>query len=80
LFLPPELPVGCSNFECFLNEFDLLNETINAYINRKDNELAIFLVGMEKLPFEAIDKKLKEELVDFESIHKDYKIIISLNY
>jgi hypothetical protein len=30
--------------------------------------------------FEAIDKKLKEELVDFESIHKDYKIIISLNY
>jgi hypothetical protein len=66
-------------FECFLNEFDLLNET--AYINRKkDNELAIFLVGMEKLPFfEAIDKKLKEELVDFESIHKDYKIIIS-NY
>jgi hypothetical protein len=30
----------------FLNEFDLLNETINAYINRKkDNELAIFLVG-----------------------------------
>jgi hypothetical protein len=32
-----------------------------------------------KLPFfEAIDK-LKEELVDFASIHKDYKII-SLNY
>jgi hypothetical protein len=79
LFRLPELPVGCSKFLCFLNEFDLLNET--AYINRKkDNELAIFLVGMEKLPFfEAIDKKLKEELVDFESIHKDYKIIIS-NY
>jgi nicotinamide riboside kinase len=59
----------------FLNEFDLLNESINAYINRKkDNELAIFLIGMDKLPFfEAIDKKLKEELVDFESIHKDYK-------
>jgi hypothetical protein len=34
---------------------------------------------MEKLPFEAIDKKLKE-LVDFESIHKIIKIIISLNY
>jgi hypothetical protein len=33
-----------------------------------------------KALFEAIDKKLKEELVDFESIHKDYKIIISLNY
>jgi nicotinamide riboside kinase len=59
----------------FLNEFDLLNESINAYINRKkDNELAIFLIGMDKFPFfEAIDKKLKEELVDFDSIHKDYK-------
>jgi hypothetical protein len=60
LFLPPELPVGCSNFECFFNEFDLLNETINAYINRKkDNELAIFLVGMEKLPFLRQLTKLK---------------------
>jgi hypothetical protein len=26
-----------------------------------------------KASFWAIDKKLKEELVDFESIHKDYK-------
>jgi hypothetical protein len=35
-FVPAsELPVGCSNFECFLNEFDLLNETINGYINKK---------------------------------------------
>jgi hypothetical protein len=59
----------------FLNEFDLLNETINAYINRKkDNELAIFIVGMDKFPFyEAIDKKLKEELVDFDALHRDYK-------
>jgi hypothetical protein len=63
----------------FLNEFDLLNETINAYINRKDNELAILWEWKSFLFFEAI-KKLKEELVDFESIHKDYKIIISLNY
>jgi hypothetical protein len=40
-----------------------------------------FFLWDGKLPFfEAIDKKLKEELVDFESIHKDYKIIISLNY
>jgi hypothetical protein len=57
----------------FLNEFDLLNETINAYINRKkDNELAIF-VGMESFLFLRQLTKVKEELVDFESIHKDYK-------
>jgi hypothetical protein len=30
-------------------------------------------MGMEKLPFFWGNKKLKEELVDFESIHKDYK-------
>jgi hypothetical protein len=30
-------------------------------------------VGWKSFLFEAIDKKLKEELVDFESIHKDYK-------
>jgi hypothetical protein len=28
-------------------------------INKKDNELAIFLVGMEVFFFEAIDKKQK---------------------
>ena len=32
----------------FLNEFDIENETINAYINRKNaSELKIFLAGME---------------------------------
>ncbi len=36
----------------FLNEFDLENETINAYINRKNaNNLLIFLTGIEKFPF-----------------------------
>jgi hypothetical protein len=65
----------------FLNEFDLLNETINAYINRKKTmNLPFFLWNGKASFFEAIDKKLKEELVDFESIHKDYKNIISLNY
>jgi hypothetical protein len=33
-----------------------------------------FFVGMEKLPFEAIDKKLKEELVIFASIMYYYFI------
>ncbi len=59
----------------FLNDFDIKRETINAYINRKnDKELAIFIVGMEKFPFfEAIDKKLREIYPDFESLDRDYK-------
>jgi nicotinamide riboside kinase len=57
----------------FLNEFDLENETINAYINRKNAaELKVFLAGMEKFPFfNAIDKKLLEEFPDFKSWSKD---------
>ena len=59
----------------FLNEFDIENETINAYINRKkENNLSIFLAGMEKFPFfKTIDKKLKEIHPDFDSWHKDQK-------
>lgn len=59
----------------FLNEFDLENETINAYINRKaDANLPVFLVGMEKFPFfKTIDKKLKETFPEFDSWHKDQK-------
>lgn len=59
----------------FLNEFDIENESINAYINRKkDSELSIFIVGMEKFPFfEEIDKKLKEVFPDFNSLGRDYK-------
>ena len=59
----------------FLNDFDLENESINAYINRKkDTELSIFIVGLEKFPFfKTIDKKLREEFSDFESLDKDSK-------
>ena len=59
----------------FLNDFDIENESINAYINReKDNELSMFIVGLEKFPFwEDIDKKLKEVFPDFNSLEKDYK-------
>ncbi|MNX40413.1 Trifunctional NAD biosynthesis/regulator protein NadR [compost metagenome] len=59
----------------FLNDFDITKETINAYINRKnDKELAIFIVGMEKFPFfEAVDKKLREIYPDFETLERDYK-------
>jgi len=59
----------------FLNEFDIENESINAYINRKkDSELSIFIVGLEKFPFfEAVDAKLKEIFPDFNTLERDYK-------
>ena len=59
----------------FLKDFDIENETINAYINRKkDTELPIFIVGLEKFPFfKTIDKKLREIYPDFESLDRDYK-------
>ncbi|RDI57084.1 DUF4301 family protein [Flavobacterium glaciei] len=59
----------------FLKDFDLENETINAYINRKkETELPVFIIGLEKFPFfEAVDKKLREEFIDFESLDRDYK-------
>lgn len=59
----------------FLNEFDIENESINAYINRKkDSELSIFIVGLEKFPFfKAVDKKLKEVFPDFDNLGRDYK-------
>ena len=59
----------------FLNEFDIENETINAYINRKNAiHLTIFLAGIEKFPFyKTIDKKLKELYADFNAWEKDKK-------
>ena len=59
----------------FLNEFDIENESINSYINRKkDSELSIFIVGLEKFPFfEEVDAKLKEVFPDFNTLERDYK-------
>lgn len=59
----------------FLKDFDIENESINAYINRKkDTELPVFIVGLEKFPFfKRIDKKLREDFADFESLDRDYK-------
>ena len=59
----------------FLNDYDIENETINAYINRKkENDLLVFLAGMEKFPFyKLIDKKLSEIHPDFDSWDKDQK-------
>lgn len=59
----------------FLNDFDIENESINAYINRKKaSKLSIFIVGMEKFPFfEAIDKQLKAEFADFDTLDRSFK-------
>ncbi|MBC7847888.1 MAG: DUF4301 family protein [Flavobacterium sp.] len=59
----------------FLNDFDIEKESINAYINRKkDSELSIFIVGMNKFPFfKAVYEKLKETFPDFDSLERDYK-------
>ena len=59
----------------FLNDFDLEHETVNAYINRKkDTELSLFIVGMDKFPFfKEVDKKLQEIYTDFNTLSRDYK-------
>ena len=59
----------------FLNDFDIENETINGYINRKNaTDLTVFLAGMEKFPFfKTIDRKLKANNLDFDSWNKDKK-------
>ncbi|MEN2399592.1 DUF4301 family protein [Flavobacterium sp. MC2016-06] len=69
--------------KAFLNEFDIEKESINAYINSKKNkELPIFIVAMEKFPFfKAVDKKLKAIYPDFEALdrqHKNYYFIKAL--
>ena len=59
----------------FLNDFDIHTETINAYINRKkDSDLSIFIVAMDKFPFfEIVDKRLREIYPNFETLDRDYK-------
>jgi len=65
----------------FVNDFDITKETINAYINRKnDKELAIFIVGMEKFPFfREVDEKLREIYPEFEALERDYKNYYFIN-
>ncbi|SHF73209.1 nicotinamide-nucleotide adenylyltransferase, NadR type [Flavobacterium fluvii] len=59
----------------FLNNFDIEKESINAYINRKkDSELSIFIVGMNKFPFfEEVYLKLKATFPNFDNLERDYK-------
>ena len=59
----------------FLNEFDEENETINAFINRKNaSSLTVFITGLEKFPFyETVDAKLRANYPDFETWERDKK-------
>lgn len=66
----------------FLNDFKIEKESINAYINRKkDTNLPVFIVGMEKLPFfDIIYNKLKEGFPDFDTLSRDYKNYYFIKY
>jgi len=59
----------------FLNDFNLEEESINAYINRKNaTSLAVFLVGLEKLPFyDEIHLLLQKNYSEYKIWSKDYK-------
>jgi len=59
----------------FLNDFNVKEESINAYINRKkDTSLAVFLAGLEKYPFyEEIDDTLKKNYSNYKYWTKDLK-------
>jgi nicotinamide riboside kinase len=59
----------------FLNDFNIEKESINAYINRrKENQLSLFIIGMDKFPFfEEVYEKLKILYPDFDRLHRDYK-------
>ena len=59
----------------FLKNYKLEKESINSYINRhKDNELSVFLVGLEKLPFfEEVVFKIHELIPNFNQLSYDEK-------
>ena len=59
----------------FLHEFDSVKETINGYINRKNEaELKVFLVGKQKFPFHKdLKNLLKLVYSDFQSLPSDQK-------
>ena len=59
----------------FLSEFDVEEETINAYINRKkDVELPVFIVGMEKFAFfNKVQNQLRKVYPNFNILSRDLK-------
>lgn len=59
----------------FLADFDVENETINAYINRSGNQpLETFIVAMEKFAFyKDVHEFIKENIDNFNSLSRDKK-------
>lgn len=59
----------------FLNDFDIENESINGYINRKkEYELPVFIVGLDKFPFyDEVHSKLKEIYPGYDTLKSDFK-------
>lgn len=65
----------------FINEFQLGEETINAYINRqKANKLSVFLVGIEKFPFyEMVLEEVKLLYANYDELSQDEKYYYFIN-
>lgn len=59
----------------FLTDFNLIDESINSYINRKSaTQLSVFLAGMEKFPFfETVNSLVREKYPDFDSWPRNKK-------
>lgn len=65
----------------FINEFQLGEETINAYINRqKANKLSVFLVGIEKFPFyEMVLEEVRLLYANYDELSQDEKYYYFIN-
>lgn len=65
----------------FINEFQLGEETINAYINRqKANKLSVFLVGIEKFPFyDMVLEEVRLQYANYEDFNQDEKYYYFIN-
>ena len=57
----------------FISEFNPKNDTINSFINRKkERDLSVFLVAIEKLPFyDIVLNKIEEYYPDYKSFSND---------
>lgn len=72
----------------FINEFKTGDETVNAYINRKNAfPLSVFLVGIEKFPFyKNVNSYLQEIFPFYEAMDSDLsvyhfiKVLLSQNH
>ncbi|MCO6147213.1 DUF4301 family protein [Flavobacterium sp. NRK1] len=59
----------------FITEYDPERETINGYINRKkENDLSVFLVGLEKFPFYKEIADIVAQQEGFDTWKKDQKL------